>query len=74
MTARATIKCVTCGRPIEGAAVTRHDGGWVHVVTRSEKCAPPHRSLASPVTLEDLNRKTLADAARSRRRAGIKPR
>lgn len=39
MTARATIKCVTCGRPIEGAAVTRYDGGWIHVVTRSEKCA-----------------------------------
>ncbi len=55
-------------------AVTKHGGGWVHERTNAERCAPPHRSLASPVTLEDLNRKVLADAARKRRRAGVKPR
>lgn len=51
MTARARILCVTCGKPIEGCAVTRHDGGWIHVVTRSERCAPPHRTLAAPATI-----------------------
>ena len=68
------IRCRTCGKPIIGLAVTKHGGGWVHERTNTERCAPPHRSLASPVTLEDLNAKTLSDSKRARLRAGIKPR
>ena len=74
MTTGGTIRCRCCGKPIIGMAVTKHGGGWVHERTNAERCAPPHLSLASPVTLEDLNAKTLRDAARQRRRAGIKPR
>ena len=74
MTTGGTIRCRCCGKPIIGLAVTKHGGGWVHERTNAERCAPPHRSLASPVTLEDLNAKTLRDAERSRRRAGVKPR
>ena len=74
MTTGGTIRCRCCGKPIIGMAVTKHGGGWVHERSNAERCAPPHRSLASPVTLEDLNAKTLRDAERSRRRAGVKPR
>ena len=69
-----TPRCRTCGKPIVGCAQTKHGGGWVHQRTNAERCAPPHRNLASPVTLEDLNAKVLADSARARRRAGVKPR
>ena len=74
MTTGGTIRCRCCGKPIIGLAVTKHGGGWAHERTNAERCAPPHRSLASPVTLEDLNRKVLADAERKRRREGVKPR
>ena len=67
-------KCRTCGKPIVGLAVTKHGGGWVHERSNAERCAPPHRSLASPVTLEDMNAKALSDSKRARLRAGIKPR
>ena len=67
-------KCRTCGRPIVGCAVTKHGGGWTHVHNNAERCPAPHRSLAAPVTLEDLNAKVLAAAARSRRRRGVTPR
>ena len=67
-------KCRTCGREVAGCATTKFGGGWVHIHNNAERCPAPHRSLASPVTLEDLNAKTLRDAERSRRRAGVKPR
>ncbi|MFI0434013.1 MAG: hypothetical protein ACH36H_12845 [Candidatus Nanopelagicales bacterium] len=67
-------KCRTCGRPIVGCAVTKHGGGWVHLRTNAERCPAPHRAFAAPPSLEDLNAKTLRDAARARRRAGVKPR
>lgn len=70
----ANPKCRTCGKPVIGMAVTKHGGGWVHERSNAERCAPPHRSLAAPVTLEDLNAKVLADSARARRRAGVRPR
>ena len=74
MTDRGPIRCVTCGKPIVGCAVTRHGGGWVHLRTNAERCPAPHRGFAQPPSLEDLNRKVLADAERSRRRRGIRPR
>ena len=70
----ANPKCRTCGKPIVGMAVTKHGGGWVHERSNAERCAPPHRSLASHVTLEDMNAKALSDSKRARLRAGIKPR
>ena len=68
------IRCRTCGRQIHGCAQTKFGGAWVHTHNNAERCPAPHRSLASPVTLEELNAKTLRDAERARRRAGVKPR
>lgn len=41
-------------------------GGWVHAHNNAERCPAPHRALAAPPSLEDLNRKVLADRARRR--------
>ena len=67
-------KCRTCGRSIHGCAQTKFGGAWVHTHNNAERCPAPHRAFAAPPSLEDLNRKTLADAARKRRREGVKPR
>lgn len=61
-------RCRTCGKPIVGCAITRHGGGWVHSRTNAERCAPPHRTLATPITLDDLNARHLTNQARSRAR------
>lgn len=68
-------KCRTCGKLIYGVPLeaTRYGRGWLHQNNR-ETCSAPHRAVAEPVTVEDLNAKTLRDAERSRRRAGVKPR
>lgn len=60
----------TCGRPIVGVPTwgTAHGGGWVHERTNAERCPPPHRSFATPPSLEDLNAKVLADGAKQRAR------
>lgn len=74
MTGPEAPRCRTCGRPIVGCAVTRHGGGWVHAHNNAERCSAPHRAFAAPPSLEDLNKRVLADAAKARRRAGVKPR
>lgn len=71
MTGSTGPRCRTCGKPIVGCAETKFGGGWVHVRSNAERCPAPHRSFAATVTSEDLNRKTLADAERGRRRRGI---
>lgn len=55
MTKRAPISCVTCGKPIVGCGETKHGGGWKHARTNSERCPPPHRTLAEPQTIADVS-------------------
>lgn len=69
-----TPRCRTCGRLIAGCATTKFGGGWIHTHNNAERCPAPHRAFAQPPSLEDLNEKVLADSARARRRAGVKPR
>lgn len=69
-----TPRCRTCGRLIAGCATTKFGGGWIHTHNNAERCPAPHRAFAQPPSLEDLNEKVLADSARARLRAGVKPR
>lgn len=62
MTAPDPPKCRTCGRPIYGVPLdaTRYGKGWVHVRSNREACPPPHRALAEPPTLDDVDAKRAA--------------